>query len=66
MEYLKIVCFIPLLFWTIGWAALCEWKEHLQIKDRRGESNKEEIKAETEIWIYGCIFWFIIAVLSLI
>ena len=54
---MKILSFIPLLVWMLGFLAISEWSEHLRVIDGRGEEEGES-EAAAKIFAAGFLLWF--------
>ena len=55
--------FIPLLIWAIALLLIASLDAHFRALDGRGE-DKEESRALGQIWLWGCGFWLIVAIIG--
>jgi len=58
---MKILAFIPLLVWMLGFSAITEWSEHIRMDDGRGEDDEEKESA-AKILIYGSLVWLFLGI----
>ena len=57
---MKILNFIPLLIWSLAFIPVATWS------NRQDPSyNREDAKSTAELYIVGCIFWFVIGIVLL-
>lgn len=60
---MKILAFMPLLVWMLGFLALGEWSDHLRAIDGRSQvDDPEEDSAQSGLWFFVSLFWFILGI----
>ena len=68
---IKILNFVPLLIWTLGFFWLAEYSDAWRIKSGKwskadiDKKNEDEKKAFAMLWWIGTIFWFIVGTICL-
>jgi hypothetical protein len=57
---MKILNFIPLLVWMLGFLALGIWESHL--KATLGVENVQDAKSFSKMWLIGTLGWLIVGI----